>query len=95
MCHLFTDHKKKKMRYMKGEMGDDSRKPKCLLDVLLKLHMEDQVLDEEGVRQEVDTFISAGHDSTAVAVKWALYLIGLYPEVQDKIHQRAGQRIGS
>ncbi|GIY54988.1 cytochrome P450 4V2 [Caerostris extrusa] len=40
-------------------MGDDSRRPKCLLDVLLKLHIEDQVLDEEGVRQEVDTFIVA------------------------------------
>ncbi|GIX66982.1 cytochrome P450 4V2 [Caerostris extrusa] len=80
---------------MKGELGDDSRRPKCLLDVLLKLHIEDQVLDEEGVRQEVDTFISTGHDSISVTVKWALYLIGLYPEVQEKIHQELDSVLGA
>ncbi|GIY38656.1 cytochrome P450 4V2 [Caerostris darwini] len=51
--------KERKLRYMIEEMGVVSRRPKCLLDVLLKLHIEDQVLGEEGVRQEVDTFISA------------------------------------
>ncbi|GIY38661.1 probable cytochrome P450 4d20 [Caerostris darwini] len=80
---------------MNGQTGDDSRKPKCLLDVLLKLHIEDKVLDEEGVRQEVDTFISAGHETVAVAVKWALYLIGLYPEVQEKIHQELDSVLGA
>ncbi|GIY09379.1 hypothetical protein CDAR_88121 [Caerostris darwini] len=100
--HIRTIHefsrriiKQKKLRYMNREMGDDSRRPKCLLDVLLKLHVEDQVLDEEGVRQEVDTFIAAGHDSTAVAVKWALYLIGLYPEVQEKIQQELDSVLGA
>ncbi|GIX93071.1 cytochrome P450 4c3 [Caerostris darwini] len=87
--------KERKGRYMNGEMGDDSRRPKCLLDVLLKLHIEDQVFDEEGVRQEMDTFIVAGHDTSAVAVKWALYLIGLYPEVQEKIHQELDSVLGA
>ncbi|GIY93682.1 probable cytochrome P450 4d20 [Caerostris extrusa] len=80
---------------MNGEMGDDSRKHKCLLDVLLKLHIEDQVLDEEGVRQEVDTFISAGHETVEIAVKGALYLIGLYPEVQEKIHLELDSALGT
>ncbi|GIX93066.1 probable cytochrome P450 4d20 [Caerostris darwini] len=80
---------------MKGELGDDSRRPKCLLDVLLKLHIEDQVLDEDGVGQEVDTFISAGHDSISVTVKWALYLIGLYPDVQEKIHHELDSVLGA
>ncbi|GIY31058.1 cytochrome P450 4V2 [Caerostris darwini] len=51
--------KEKKLSYINREMREGSRRPKCLLDVLLKLHMEDKVLDEEGVRQEVDTFIAA------------------------------------
>ncbi|GIY31056.1 cytochrome P450 4V2 [Caerostris darwini] len=76
-------------------MADDSRRPQCLLDVLLKLHIGDQVLDEEEVRQEVDTFIAAGHDTVAVAVKWALFLIGLYPEVQQKIHQELDSLLGA
>ncbi|GIY17764.1 cytochrome P450 4c3 [Caerostris extrusa] len=49
----------------------------------------------EGVRQEVDTFISAGHGTPAIAVKWALYLIGLYPEVQEKIHQELDSVLGA
>ncbi|GIY21781.1 cytochrome P450 4V2 [Caerostris extrusa] len=111
MCHRTNDYKEalqhikithgfsrsivkeRKVRYMNGEMGDDSRRPKCLLDILLKLHIEDQVLDEEGVRQEVDTFI--GHDTVTVAVKWALYLIGLYTEVQEKIHQELDSVLGA
>ncbi|GIY81525.1 cytochrome P450 4c3 [Caerostris darwini] len=84
--------KERKLRCMNGEMGDDSR---CLLDVLLKLHIEDRVLDEEGVRQEVDTFISAGHEITAIAVKWTLYLVGLHPEVQERIHQELDSVLGA
>ncbi|GIY38654.1 cytochrome P450 4V2 [Caerostris darwini] len=87
--------KERKGRYMNGEMGDDSRRPKCLLDVLLKLHIEDKVLDEEGVRQEVDTFIVGGHDTVTVAVQWVLYLIGLYPEVQEKLHQELDSKLGA
>ncbi|GIX96698.1 cytochrome P450 4V2 [Caerostris darwini] len=87
--------KERKPKYMDGETGDDSRRPKCLLDVLLKLHIEDKVLDEEGVRQEVDTFIVAGHETIAIAVKWALYLIGLYPEVQERIHQELDSVLGA
>ncbi|GIY85574.1 cytochrome P450 4V2 [Caerostris extrusa] len=49
----------RKQRYLNGEKGDDSIKYKSLLEVLLKLHIEDQALDEKGVRQEVDTFIIA------------------------------------
>ncbi|GIY46223.1 cytochrome P450 4V2 [Caerostris darwini] len=87
--------KERKLKYMNEEMGDDSRRPKCLLDILLKLHIEDKVLDEEGVRQEVDTFIVGGHDTVTVAVKWALYLIGLYPEVQERIHQELDSVLGA
>ncbi|GIY07457.1 cytochrome P450 4V2 [Caerostris extrusa] len=44
-------------------------------------------LDEEGVKREVDTFIIAGHDTVAATIKYALYLIGHHPEVQEKIFQ--------
>ncbi|GIY85569.1 cytochrome P450 4V2 [Caerostris extrusa] len=73
----------RKRRYLNGEKADDSSKYKSLLEVLLKLHIEDQALDEKGVRQEVDTFIVA----LQATIKWALYMIGHHPEVQEKIHQ--------
>ncbi|GIY23003.1 cytochrome P450 4c3 [Caerostris darwini] len=97
IAHAFSRSivKERKLKYINGEMGDGSRRPKCLLDVLLKLHIEDKVLDEDGVRQEVDTFIVGGHDTIAIAVKWALFLIGLYPEVQERIHQELDSVLGA
>ncbi|GIX78240.1 cytochrome P450 4V2 [Caerostris darwini] len=77
----------RKRRYLNGEKADDSSRYKSLLEVLLKLHIKDQALDEEGVIQEVVTFIIGGHDTVAAAIKWALYLIGHHPEVQEKIHE--------
>ncbi|GIX78673.1 hypothetical protein CEXT_467991 [Caerostris extrusa] len=68
---------------MDGEMGDDSRRSKCLLDVLLKLHIEDQVLDEEGVMKPLRLQLMGP------------VLIGLYPEVQEKIHQELDSVLGS
>lgn len=35
---------------------------------------------------KVDTFTVAGHDTTGVAVTYAMFLIGHHPAVQDKLH---------
>ncbi|GIY15152.1 cytochrome P450 4C1 [Caerostris extrusa] len=38
-------------------------------------------------RKVVNDLSRTGHDTVATTIKWALYLIGLHPEVQEKIHQ--------
>ncbi|GIX83978.1 hypothetical protein CEXT_658901 [Caerostris extrusa] len=38
---------------------------------------------------------STGQDTIAVAVKWALFLIGLHPNVQEKIHQELDIALGA
>ncbi len=32
------------------------------------------------------SFCFSGHDTTAMAILWSLHLIGLDPEVQEKVH---------
>ncbi|GIY67782.1 hypothetical protein CEXT_338141 [Caerostris extrusa] len=72
-------------------MGDDSRKPKCLLDILLKLHIEDQVLDEEGVRQEADTFngdvsrVDSHNGTTPVTNSQDRYATHVFAEAAKKL----------
>ncbi|CAN7937578.1 unnamed protein product, partial [Ixodes hexagonus] len=59
----------------------------AFLDLLLSCHMRDPSFTEEGVREEVDTFMFEGHDTTSVGLSFTLYLLGLYKGVQDKVHQ--------
>ncbi|GBN70013.1 hypothetical protein AVEN_133243-1, partial [Araneus ventricosus] len=49
--------REKKDRYLRGGNNSDKRKRKALMDMLLERHFEFQDLNEEDIREEVDTFI--------------------------------------
>ncbi|XP_077521037.1 cytochrome P450 4c3-like isoform X4 [Amblyomma americanum] len=51
------------------------------LDLLLLEHFKNNIT-EEGIREEVDTFMFEGHDTTAIGISWALFLIGHHPKEQ-------------
>ncbi|KAL3876313.1 hypothetical protein ACJMK2_034175 [Sinanodonta woodiana] len=74
---------------LKDRDEDDIGKKKRLafLDMLLCAVENGEKLPFLDVREEVDTFMFEGHDTTAVATNWAIHLIGANPEVQEKIHQ--------
>jgi len=56
------------------------------LDTLLSVADEHGLTDED-IREEVDTFMFEGHDTTAAGMSWAMYLIGKHEDVQRKIHE--------
>ncbi|NXO69306.1 CP4V2 protein, partial [Phainopepla nitens] len=65
-----------------------SKKRKAFLDMLLNAtDDEGKKLSYRDIREEVDTFMFEGHDTTAAAINWVLYLVGHNPEVQKKIHK--------
>ncbi|XP_036313637.1 cytochrome P450 4V2 isoform X3 [Pipistrellus kuhlii] len=71
-----------------GDKGKtpSNRKRKAFLDLLLNVvDDEGNKLSHESIREEVDTFMFEGHDTTAAGINWALYLLGCYPEVQKKV----------
>ncbi|KAG8200762.1 hypothetical protein JTE90_006346 [Oedothorax gibbosus] len=78
----------------KSEEENGKRKRKAFLDLLLDLHINDGVLTERDIREEVDTFMFAGHDTTAMGISWALYNIGLLPDVQARIHEELDRIFG-
>ncbi|XP_029173379.1 cytochrome P450 4C1-like [Nylanderia fulva] len=78
---------------VKSEKEDDEldigkRKRKAFLDLLLDQNEKDEVpLTDDELRAQVDTFMFEGHDTTAVALTWTLFLLGNNLEHQEKVHE--------
>lgn len=54
-----------------------------------------QAFSDEQLGDEVATMILAGHETTATALFWALYLLALDPDTQEKVAAEAGEAIAS
>ena len=52
----------------------------------MDLLIESNLSDIE-IRNEVDTFMAAGHADSTSGISFALYNIAKYPEVQDKLYE--------
>ncbi|XP_061197451.1 cytochrome P450 4F1-like [Saccostrea echinata] len=64
------------------------------LDILLTAKDEKGVgLSDEEIRNEVDTFLFEGHDTTASAISWILYSLSQYPEYQRECQKEIDQII--
>ncbi|XP_043488653.1 cytochrome P450 4c3-like [Polistes fuscatus] len=59
----------------------------CMLDLLISASINSNEIDGEGIREEVDTFIFEGHDTTAVALCFALSLLAKHKDVQKRIRE--------
>lgn len=103
ILHDFTDNV---IRERRGELNknrknsnhdhDDigTKKRMALLDVLLQSTIDGQPLSDEDIREEVDTFMFEGHDTTTSGISFTLYLISRHPEVQEKIFQELREVCG-
>ncbi|GIY91175.1 cytochrome P450 4c3 [Caerostris darwini] len=76
-------------------VNKEADKRKAFMDLLLDLHLSDpKNFTERDIQEEVDSFMFAGHDTTAVGTSWVLYLLGLHPEVQDRVVEELDRECG-
>ncbi|XP_043949541.1 probable cytochrome P450 4d14 isoform X1 [Drosophila biarmipes] len=66
----------------------------ALLDVLLQSTIDGAPLSNEDIREEVDTFMFEGHDTTTSSIAFTLYLLARHPEVQARAFQEIRDVLG-
>ncbi|GAB6022461.1 Cytochrome P450 4V2, variant 2 [Chamberlinius hualienensis] len=106
ILHNFTNQviaKRKKARLSEKENSNSTnsqdncnqKERKAFLDTILDAIDNGQgFLNDEELRQEVDTFMFEGHDTTANGLVWAIYYLGKHEEVQKKVHDELDMVFG-
>lgn len=78
-----------------NEFDIGKRKRQAFLDLLLDQNAKDDTpLTDDELRAQVDTFMFEGHDTTAVAITWALFLLGNNLEHQERVHKELEEVFG-
>jgi cytochrome P450 len=70
--------------------GDD------LLATLLEVRDEDGgALRDEDIRNELITFVLAGHETTSSALTWCWYLLAMHPDAEARLHAELDDVLGA
>jgi cytochrome P450 len=69
--------------------GRRKETPRDLFDLLASAQdpMTEQTFSQAELRDQVATMLLAGHETTAVALSWSLYLLAISPHDQEKVAQ--------
>ncbi|KAI6194158.1 hypothetical protein M3Y96_01095000 [Aphelenchoides besseyi] len=62
----------------------NSRKKSAFLDLLLSVQKEGQLTNED-IREEVETVMFEGHDTTSSGLAWTLWCLAHHPTFQDRV----------
>ncbi|CAD6441612.1 7d2618ea-c7bb-4b64-8afa-f24a2cca4826 [Sclerotinia trifoliorum] len=69
---------------------------KELTDVdILSVALESGGFPDENLIDQLMTFLAAGHETTASAMAWAIYLLCAYPEVQSRLREEVRAKLPS
>ncbi|KAI6184265.1 hypothetical protein M3Y97_00577600 [Aphelenchoides bicaudatus] len=75
------------------ETSEYNHKKSVFLDLLLNMQKEGDLTDED-IRNEVDTFMFEGHDTTSSGMSWTLWCIAHHADVQQKVLEEVDSVFG-
>ncbi|MFC4359708.1 cytochrome P450 [Halobium salinum] len=73
--------------------GDGDDPPMDLLSIILRAQERGEQT-ERNLRDEMMTMLLAGHDTTALTLTYAWYLLSQHPEAEEKVHAELDEVLG-
>ncbi|KFB40666.1 AGAP001861-PA-like protein [Anopheles sinensis] len=64
-----------------------SKRKLTFLDLLLNVTVEGKPLSNLDIREEVDTFMFEGHDTTTSGISFTIYELARNPDVQERVYE--------
>ena len=64
------------------------------LDLAYQLFQEDNGLDDNNKIADIIILFIAGHETTATALTWTMYLLAKHPEIQERVRDEIVQAFG-
>lgn len=77
-----------------GQTRLSRRRRLAFLDTLLEAAQDDPTITVDDIQEEVDTFMFAGHDTTATASTWIVLMLGNCLAEQRKVQQEIDSVLG-
>ncbi|XP_024870744.1 cytochrome P450 4g15 [Temnothorax curvispinosus] len=75
-----------------NDVGEKKRQ--AFLDLLMEAGQNGSILTDEEVKEQVDTIMFEGHDTTAAASSFFLSMMGCHPDIQEKVIQEVDEIFG-
>ncbi|KAK5079431.1 hypothetical protein LTS08_008844 [Lithohypha guttulata] len=77
-----------KQKQVEAQENKKTSKPKDIIGLIVRDNMtasKEDALTIDAMRDQVMTFLGAGHDTTATSAAWTLMLLAKHPEIQTKL----------
>ncbi|MEM9262715.1 MAG: cytochrome P450 [Pseudomonadota bacterium] len=74
----------------------DANPPRDLLQLMMEARDEKtgNALTDVEIRDNLITFFLAGHETTAIGLSWAFYLLAKHPEIEERLAQDVRTKVG-
>lgn len=81
--------KKNKEKIMEKAISDDSEEsyktPQVMIDQLFHLFYSGK-FDEQVVKEQIETVLIAGNETSALTLSYTILLLAMYPDIQDRLY---------